>query len=135
MQLHVEWNAAGSDRNVSTHGVSFAEGATVLGDPHSRTITDTLHTADSSRFVTLGLSHRARMLVVSHVDRGGSVWILGVRRALRTREAPAKTAILPASTPEFGTLGGHDFSVGIRGKYAARYWEAAAVGRLTRARK
>jgi uncharacterized DUF497 family protein len=115
MLLQVQWNAARSSGNVREHGVSFAEAATVLGDPLSRTIPDSAHAADQTRFVTLGLSHRARMLVVSHLDRGGAVWILAAERAIRTN-ATRRTS--PGAD--------YDFSTGARGKYAARYWEAAA---------
>jgi uncharacterized DUF497 family protein len=123
MHLHVEWSPERSVDNVRQHGVSFSEAATVFGDPRSRTIADTLRGADSSRFVTLGLSQRARMLVVAHVDRGTALWIVDARRAVHSPEAKRARVRFD-----------YDFNAGIRAKYAARYWEAAARGRLTRAR-
>ena len=132
MQLHVEWNAERSDGNVRVNGVSFGEAATVLGDPMSRTVADGLHPADSARFVTLGLSHHARMLVVSHVDRGRAIWILGARRAMRSNETPARSTHRSPGARDEAQSGEYDFSAGARGKYAARYWQAAAAGNLRR---
>ena len=35
------------------------------------------------RFLTFGLSHEGRLLVVSHTDRRGKVRLISARRALR----------------------------------------------------
>jgi uncharacterized DUF497 family protein len=133
MRLRVEWNADRSIANLRGHGVRFEEAATVLGDPFSRTIADATSARDTTRFVTLGLSHRARMLVVSHLDRGDTVWILTATPALRgSGAAPERT--LPASAPELSQPTRCNFRLGVRGKYAARYWESTARGSLRRAR-
>ena len=42
--------------NLQKHGVSFAEAATVFGDPLSITFPDLDHSIDESRFITIGLS-------------------------------------------------------------------------------
>ena len=122
MRLRVEWNRQRSIANLQERGVSFVEAATVLSDPLSRTIADPGNDKDAARFVTLGLSHRARMLVVSHLDRGSAVWILEARRAIQTTDAGAKAQ--PRAE--------YDFSNGARGRYASRYWHSAAEGVLTR---
>jgi uncharacterized DUF497 family protein len=42
--------------NLAKHGVSFDEASTVFGDPLAGTVPDADHSADESRFVTLGQS-------------------------------------------------------------------------------
>ena len=131
MRLHVEWNADRSSDNLRTHGVRFDEAATVFGDPLSRTIADNRLAFDTSRFVTLGLSHRARMLVVSHLDRGDTVWVLAATRALRGfAAAPANSS--QRRGPEPDRQATFNFRGGVRGKYTARYWETTAHGGLRR---
>lgn len=45
------------------------------------TFGDPDHSADESRFVTVGYSARARLLVVCHVERGGGTRLISARRA------------------------------------------------------
>jgi uncharacterized DUF497 family protein len=114
MALRVEWRET-SDGGRNPHGVRLDEAATVFGDPFSRTIADpAAHAFDRSSFVTMGLSNRARMLIVAHVDHGQMVRILSARRAIHKKDDRRP------SRPEY------DFRNGARGKYASRYWEAAA---------
>jgi len=116
MALRVEWKETVT-RPFGEHGVSLEEAATVLGDPLSRTIADpSAPVFDRSAFVTIGLSNQARMLVVSHWDHGQTVRIISACRA---------------SQKTLGRRGigmDYDFRHGVRGKYASRYWEAAAHG-------
>ena len=122
MALRVEWKET-TVASVCEGGVAFAEAATVLGDPLSWTIADSVHSFDEARFVTMGLSSRGRLLVVEHVDHGDTIWIITVRRASQK---------IDGRTPRSAE---RDFSKGIRGKYAARYWESAARGQLRRTRR
>ena len=48
------------------HGVSFAETATAFGDPLSMSIADPDHSESEERFVLIGLSYLARIVVVIH---------------------------------------------------------------------
>ncbi len=119
MTLRVKWKEP-TDSTHTARGVSLDEAATVLGDPFSRTIVDpAAPDFDRSSFVTMGLSNQARMLVVAHVDLGETVRIISARRALQKKDGRVQ------SRPEY------DFRNGVRGKYASRYWDAAAC-RLTR---
>jgi len=63
--------------------VSFEEAGTVFGDELSVTIGDPLHSAAEERFVTIGHSHRQRLLVVVHSERGESIRIVSARQATR----------------------------------------------------
>ena len=61
-----------AEANLRTHGVSFAEAVTVLEDELALTREDT-GAVDESRFVTLGLSDLANLLVVVYTQRGPEV--------------------------------------------------------------
>jgi uncharacterized DUF497 family protein len=66
-----EWDSAKAARNLIKHGISFDEASTVFGDPMAVTIPDPDHSVDEDRFLTTGLSSEQRLIVVSHVYRGG----------------------------------------------------------------
>jgi uncharacterized DUF497 family protein len=61
--------------------MSFDEAMTVFADWGSITISDPDHSEEEERFITVGISSRGRILVVSHVERGENVRIMSARRA------------------------------------------------------
>jgi uncharacterized DUF497 family protein len=66
--MRCEWDPAKAEANLRVHGVSFAEAITVLEDDFalSREDPDAL---GESRFVTLGLSNLANLLVMVYTYR------------------------------------------------------------------
>jgi len=78
-----EWDSAKAEANFAKHGVTFAEATTVLGDPLSITIRDPDHSRTEQRFVDVGLSRSARLLVVAYVERGDRIRIISARKATR----------------------------------------------------
>lgn len=78
--MEFEWDPRKADSNVRKHMVSFAEGATVFGDPLAVTLADPDHSEDEERYVTFGVSDQKRLLVVAHADRGTRTRIISVRR-------------------------------------------------------
>lgn len=66
MALDFEWAPAKAKLNLKEHGVSFDEASTVFRDTLSITIVDPDHSDSEQRFVDIGMSHRGRLLVVSH---------------------------------------------------------------------
>lgn len=76
-----EWDKDKAEQNLKKHGVSFEEATTVFADPLSLTIPDPSHSEDEDRFVTTGLSHRQRQLVVVFTERGENIRIISVRLA------------------------------------------------------
>jgi hypothetical protein len=56
---------------------SFAEAATAFADPLSITIPDPDHSADENRFILVGTTHCLLLVVVAHVERGGTIRIIG----------------------------------------------------------
>jgi uncharacterized DUF497 family protein len=70
MALNFEWDRNKAKSNLGKHGISFEEASTVFGDPSSLTIPDPVHSELENRFVTVGTSHRGKLLVVVHTERG-----------------------------------------------------------------
>ena len=83
MALRFTWDARKAAANVRKHGVSFAEAATVFGDPLSITISDPDHSEDEERFLLIGRSTRQHLVVVAHVERGDTIRIISARPATR----------------------------------------------------
>jgi len=81
MALLFEWDPRKARRNLTIHGVSFDEASTAFRDPSSKTINDPLHSEDEERFVLLGHSHRNRLLVVVHTERGDRIRLISARLA------------------------------------------------------
>ena len=81
MALLFEWDPRKARRNLTIHGVSFDEASTAFQDPLSQTIADPLHSEDEKRFVLLGRSHRNRLLVVVHTERGDRIRLISARLA------------------------------------------------------
>jgi len=66
--VRFEWDPRKAEANLRTHGVSFAEAVTVLEDDFALTRDDP-DADDEARFVTLGLSNLANLLVVVYAYR------------------------------------------------------------------
>jgi hypothetical protein len=81
--MEFEWNPDKAALNVEKHGVSFQEAATVFNDPLSVTFPDPDHSMGESRYVIIGISRLAQLLVVAHTDRGEKVRIISARKATR----------------------------------------------------
>ena len=81
MPFTFEWDAEKARANAEEHGVLFDEAATAFGDPLSRTIPDPDHSETEERLVLMGLSNRARLVVVAHTERGDRIRIISARLA------------------------------------------------------
>ena len=82
--MDFEWDEAKHWTNFNKHGVGFAEASTVFGDPFEVTIPDPFHSIAEQRFLSVGLSARGRVLVVSYVERvGDTIRIISAREASR----------------------------------------------------
>jgi uncharacterized DUF497 family protein len=83
MPIRFEWDARKERRNQRKHGVGFEEASTVFADTLSITISDPDGSSDEERWVTMGFSHRHRLLVVVHTeeDEPESVRIISARPA------------------------------------------------------
>ncbi len=81
--MEFEWDPDKVIRNSAKHGVSFAEAATIFGDPSAVTFADPDHSEDEDRFLSFGLSAGGRLLIVSHTDREDRTRIISARQASR----------------------------------------------------
>jgi hypothetical protein len=54
-----------------------------FGDPRSLTIPDPVYSELENRLITVGSSHRGKLLVVVHTDRGDNIRIISARMASR----------------------------------------------------
>ncbi len=84
MAFIFHWNRRKARENLRKHNVSFEEASTVFGDTLSRTIEDPLHSSEEERYVIVGRSIRARLLVVVHTAREDDIRIISARVATRT---------------------------------------------------
>jgi len=79
--LRFDWDSEKASDNLSKHGVSFEEAATVFRDPLSATGLDPDHSVGEERFVTFGVSTNGRLLVVGHTEHGDIIRIITARPA------------------------------------------------------
>lgn len=86
--LQFEWDEVKNKRNRSKHGVWFEEAQSVFDDPASRVFLDPEHSDEEDRFLTLGISSAARLLVVVHCYRKSD----SVIRIISARKATKKEA-------------------------------------------
>jgi len=81
--MEFEWDSDKATRNVSKHGVSFHDAASVFGDPLSLTFYDPDHSDDEDRYLTFGQTTSGRFVVVSHTDRDDRIRIISARPLTR----------------------------------------------------
>jgi uncharacterized DUF497 family protein len=81
--VQFDWDPRKATANLQRRRPSFDEAATVLEDPLSTTYPDDAHSEDEARFVTIGASHRGRILVVAHTERDETIRIISARQATR----------------------------------------------------
>jgi uncharacterized DUF497 family protein len=84
--VEFEWDAAKARANLRKHGVSFDEARTVFYDEFAIQFFDEEHSGSEERFLLLGLSAGARLLLVCHCERtaGQTIRIISARKATRS---------------------------------------------------
>ena len=81
--MKFEWDSAKAAGNLSKHGVSFDEGATVFLDQLAVSGPDPDHSFEESRYITFGISSLGHLLAVSHTYRQGAIRLISARRVTR----------------------------------------------------
>ena len=81
-----EWDPAKAASNLKKHGVSFEEAQTVFYDEFAVQFFDEPHSSQEDRFLMLGMSSGAHLLLVCHCERDGG----GVSRIISARKATKK---------------------------------------------
>jgi uncharacterized protein len=79
--VEFEWDSVKAAENLEKHRVDFVEASTIFGDPLEVTIPDPDHSEGETRFLSLGLSAQARVLVVAYTEREGRIRIIHARVA------------------------------------------------------
>lgn len=81
--IEFQWDTKKARDNLVKHGVSFEEAKSVFFDEYARQFFDQAHSGDEERFIMLGVSHQARILVVCHCERqrGNVIRIISARKA------------------------------------------------------
>lgn len=80
-----EWNPAKAATNLKKHGVSFEEAKTVFYDELAIQFFDDENSGSEDRFLLLGMSSEAHLLLVCHCEReaGNVIRIISARKATR----------------------------------------------------
>lgn len=83
--LRFEWDEGKNKLNRVKHGVWFEEARSVFDDPKCRMFHDPDHSDQEDRFVILGMSSAARILVVVHCFRetDSVIRIISARKAVK----------------------------------------------------
>ena len=84
--IQFEWDENKNQINRRKHGISFHEAKTVFYDEEARVIDDPEHSEMEDRFIILGLSRKANLLVVCHCYRASDtvIRIISARKATKT---------------------------------------------------
>lgn len=87
--LSFEWDENKNRINQAKHKVSFEEAQTVFYDERVLVIDDPEHSQDEERFIILGMSAIANLLIVSHCYRSADsvIRIISARKATKTESS------------------------------------------------
>jgi uncharacterized DUF497 family protein len=84
-----DWDAPKAAANLKKHGVSFEEAKSTFYDEFAVQFVDEEHSFQEDRFLLLGMSSRAKLLLVCHCERGHGavIRIISARKATRRESA------------------------------------------------
>jgi hypothetical protein len=84
-EIKFEWDSQKNEINIHKHGISFEEASTVFYDENALVIDDPEHSEYENRFIILGFSNQANMLVVCHCYREDDsvIRIISARRSTK----------------------------------------------------
>ena len=84
-KLLFEWDENKNQINKVKHKISFEEAKSVFYDEEALVIDDPQHSENEERFIILGLSNRANLLVVCHCYRASDtvIRIISARKATK----------------------------------------------------
>ena len=83
--IFFEWDSTKAAANAKKHGVSFEEAQSVFYDEFAVQFFDDDHSGEEERFLLLGMSTGARLLLVCHCERnsGNVIRIISARKATK----------------------------------------------------
>ena len=87
--IKFEWDEGKAAANLKKHQVSFEEAKSIFFDDLGVQFFDEDHSSDEERFLMLGLSSDAKLLIVCHCEReqGAVIRIISARKATKRESA------------------------------------------------
>jgi len=87
--LEFDWDPAKATANLKKHGISFEEAQTVFHDEFAVQFHDESHPSEEDRFLLLGMSSQAHLLLVCHCERsdGRVIRIISARKATKNESS------------------------------------------------
>ena len=87
--IKFEWDLSKATTNLKKHQVSFEEAKSVFYDEFAVQFFDKEHASTEERFLMLGMSAGARLLLVCHCERddGDVILIISARKATKRESA------------------------------------------------
>jgi uncharacterized DUF497 family protein len=87
--IKFEWDPPKAAANLKKHQVSFDEARSVFYDEFAVQFFDEEHSSDEERFLMLGMSSGAKLLLVCHCERehGEVIRIISARKATKRESA------------------------------------------------
>jgi len=87
--IKFEWDESKATINLKKHQISFDEAKTVFFDEFGVQFFDEDHSSNEDRFLMLGMSSSARLLIVCHCERshGAIIRIISARKATKRESA------------------------------------------------
>lgn len=83
--IKFEWDKTKNILNIKKHGIDFNEAAAVFLDDEALLIEDEKHSGEEDRFLLLGSSQKANLLIVCHCYRANDevIRIISARKATK----------------------------------------------------
>ena len=83
--ISFEWDEAKATANLKKHQVSFEDAKSIFFDEFGVQFFDEEHSFDEERFLMLGMSSGAKLLIVCHCERdhGAVIRIISARKATK----------------------------------------------------
>ena len=93
--IKFEWDESKNEINKKKHKISFEEAKTVFYDEEALVIDDPEHSQEEERFIILGLSKKANLLVVCHCYRENDrqIRIFSARKATKREAVTYETGV------------------------------------------
>ena len=86
MQYTFEWDRNKALSNMKKHNVSFEESSSIFKDSNMINLYDDEHSKDEERWISIGISHLGKVIVVSHTfiefsNESTNIRIISARKA------------------------------------------------------
>ena len=87
--IKFDWDASKATLNLKKHGVSFEEAQSAFYDDFAMQFFDENHSESEDRFLLLGMSSDANLLLICHCERanGGVIRLISARKATKRESA------------------------------------------------